>query len=71
MALMSAPEASAFESDLRTIQASIRAGVTHAYARRKDSHWELWHEFCLSQHIDPFLSGTKDPVPLLQVFAAR
>ena len=71
MALMPASKANEFESDLIAIQATMRSGVTDAYANRKDSHWTLWCDFCESQRLDPFLRNTVDAVPYLQIFGAR
>ena len=63
--------ANVFESDLRLIQEAIRSRVTNEYAKKKDTYSELWNTFCVSQSLSPFLRGTKDPVPYLQVFGVR
>ena len=49
----------------------MRRRVQEAYAVRKDKHWVIWDDFCVSHNFDPFLCGVKDPVPYLQVFGAR
>jgi hypothetical protein len=60
-----------FESYLVIVQEAVRSGVTTAYSKRKDSHWELWNSYCEENCLDPFLRGTSDPIPFLQVFAAQ
>ena len=52
-------------------QKAIRSGVTNEYDKKKDKHWELWNTFCVLQSLDPFLRGTKDLVPYLQISGAR
>jgi hypothetical protein len=71
MALMSSAARSKFESYLGIVKEEVRSGVTNAYTKRKDSHWTIWVEYCEQSHLDPFLRGTTDPIPFLQVFAAQ
>ena len=66
---MSTAAANVFCSDLSTVQKEMQSCVTAAYSRKKDGHWILWHDFCLSQSINPFLTRIRDPIPYLQVFA--
>ena len=68
---MPADKADAFEADLVALQATMRRRVEEAYAARKDKHWVIWHDFCVSHNFDPLLRGVKDPIPYLQVFGAR
>lgn len=62
-------KANVFQADLRLVEKAMRSSVTEAYSKRKDKHWQVWHDFCLHYGIDPFLREAADPVPYLQVFA--
>ena len=68
---MPAAAAHAFYADLSTVQTEMRSSVTEGYSKKKDAHWQCWFDFCVSQGLDPFLRGSTDPVPYLQVFGAR
>ena len=68
---MSTAKANVFCSDLSTVQKEMQSCVTPEYSRKKDGHWILWIDFCVSQAINPFLTGIQDPIPYLQVFAQR
>ena len=63
--------ANVFRTDLLTSKEAVAAGVTAAYSKKKDTHWNCWKEFCEDSGLDPFLLCTKDPIPYLQVFAVR
>lgn len=66
------PEISdAFRRDYRVVQLTLRSAVVPGRAQSSDVHWDVWLQFCASLGIDPFLRTTTDPIPLLQVFAAR
>ena len=60
-----------FRIDLGLVKEAERAGVTSAYTKKKDTHWEVWLNFCEKVRIDPHLTAIVDPVPYLQVFGAR
>ncbi len=60
-----------FLSDLGFVEEEVRSGVDPSYANKKDTHWDVWVEYCRKCCIDPFLHGTEDPIPYLQVFARR
>ena len=59
-----------FHVDLGLVKEAERAGVTSAYTKKKDTHWEVWLNFCEKVRIDPHLTAIVDPVPYLQVFGA-
>lgn len=65
------PALDEFQSDLGLVKEAMRASVTPAYARRKNAHWQLWIQFCVSINIDPYLKFIDDPVPYIQVFGQR
>jgi hypothetical protein len=54
--------------DLRTVDESIKSGVTTERAKAMDSHWTRWDAFCVAHNIGPYLQTWSDPVPILQVF---
>ena len=60
-----------FESDLRVVEAEVRAGVTEKYSKTKDSHWRIWETYCQKIRIDPFLIDIEDHIPILAVFQTR
>ena len=35
-----------FRIDLGLVKEAERAGVTSAYTKKKDTHWEVWLDFC-------------------------
>jgi hypothetical protein len=61
----------AFRNSLGTVQRQIRDGVVSTHSRAADNHCQRWETFCHQDSLDPFLLGLQDPVPALQVFAAR
>ena len=71
MAQMPTLDANVFLADLGLAQEAVTAGVTPAYAARKDAHWVIWLQFCTRFKLDPFLSNIEDPVPFLTVFAQQ
>ena len=58
-------------ADLSLVQAAVRSSVVPGRAAAADLHWERWAKFSASLSLDPDLSALADPVPILQVFAAR
>ena len=60
-----------FLADLGAAQEAVRAAVVDKRARSSDSHWRLWLEFCAEHAVDPWFAEGTDPIPYLQVFAAR
>ena len=68
---MPRPERDDFLSDLGFVEEEVRSGVDPSYANKKDTHWDVWVEYCRKCCTDPFLHGTEDPIPYLQVFARR
>ena len=71
MALMSRTDRDEFRSNIGLVEEAVRAGVDPAYARKKNTHWEVWLEYCSTVKIDPHLEGIEDPIPYLQVFGHR
>jgi len=71
MAVMHPSSADVFQSDLIACAEKVKAGVTKAYTRKKDCHWDAWHQYCLENSIDPFLRDSTDKIHYLQVFALR
>ena len=67
------PPAAANElrADLGLVQAAVRSGVVPGRASAADRHWQIWVTFATSLSIDPWLCDVVDPIPILQVFAAR
>jgi hypothetical protein len=61
----------AFLRDLRNAQAAARAGIVSSRATSNDNSWKMWADFCHDLLVDPWLTGTTDPILLLQVFAER
>lgn len=61
----------AFRTDLGAAQTAVQAGVVDDRARVAASHWNLWLDFCTKHSMDPWFRQGDDPVPYLQVFAAR
>ncbi len=49
----------------------MRSGVVSSRATAADRHWDIWLAFSDALGIDPGLQHFHDPVPVLQVFAAR
>ena len=68
---MPPPQRGEFKAGLRAAEGEVRAGAIESYAEKKDSHWNLWLEFCLQRKLDPFLRNWEDPIPVLQVFARQ
>ena len=66
---MSPALANKFETDLAVVEVTTRNAATAAYTFGKNSHWNLWNEFCNAHCVDPFLNGTNNHIPSLQVFA--
>ena len=62
---------SEFTRDLGAAQAAVRAGVVDQRTRNANSHWLLWVDFCAECSVDPWFHDGQDPIPYLQVFAAR
>ena len=50
---------------------AFRAGTVPARARSKDNTWIRWCDYCEGLGVDPMLDDVVDPIPFLQVFAAR
>ena len=61
----------AFRADLGLVQDAMRSGVVASKASAADRQFQRWLEFCASHSVDPWFSQGDDPVPYLQVFAAR
>jgi hypothetical protein len=53
------------------VQQQIAAGVVPSRERAAENHWSRWETFCEQHSLDPFLFELEDPVPMLQIFAAR
>lgn len=65
-------ETDAFEIDAGLVAEEVRRSVCTGYRKKKNRHCEVWHDYCLSENIDPDLRYiTRDPILCLQVFAAR
>lgn len=58
-------------AELSLIKTAATKGISSGRTASTDSSWTIWAEFCLALACDPFLRGIADPVPLLQIFAAR
>ena len=63
--------ANELRADLGLVQAAVRSGVIPGRASAADRHWQIWVTFATSLSIDPWLFDVVDPIPILQVFAAR
>jgi hypothetical protein len=61
----------ALRNSLGLVQQQIAAGVVPSRERAAENHWARWETFCEQHSLDPFLFKLEDPVPMLQVFAAR
>ncbi len=57
--------------ELRTIKAHAAYGISANRAGADATTWDIWTDFCISLHCDPYLSTIDDPIPLLQIFADR
>ncbi|KAL7577853.1 hypothetical protein ACA910_010599 [Epithemia clementina (nom. ined.)] len=71
VAALPADLAHGFRDDLSTIDHAVRAGIVPSRAAAADRQWERWIQFCESIHVDPWLTEHADPIPFLQIFAAR
>ena len=49
----------------------VDTAIVDKQARAASKHWDLWVEFCEAHAVDPWFPKGDDPVPHLQVFAAR
>ena len=63
----------AFELDVSALQKTVQTSVCPQYSNKKDRHWKVWNDYCVSEGIDPLLRAplTRDPLIYLRVFAAR
>jgi hypothetical protein len=59
------------QHELGAIKAVAAGGISTSRASGADTTWDIWAEFCHSLYCDPFLSAIDDPLPILQIFAAR
>jgi hypothetical protein len=50
---------------------AFQAGIVPTRARSRNATWILWSSYCATLSVDPMLSNVADPIPFLQVFAAR
>ena len=64
-------QADELSADLGLIRKAVRSGVVPGRASAANQHWQLWLAFAEGLGIDPDLTNFRDPVPVLQVFAAR
>jgi len=71
MAIMHPAVRDEFRTDLGLVQDQVRSGVVESTAKKAESAWDLWLGFCASLPLDPYFSDGGDPIPYLQVFAAR
>ena len=74
MAACSPSARDAFLTDLRTVKAEARSGLSAKQATDKDSHWMQWKAFVSTlQGVDPYLNCIEPHlhIPFLQVFAHR
>lgn len=71
MAIMHPAIRNEFSRDLGLVQAAVRAGVVEQRSNTADRQWQLWLDFCATLSVDPWFREGHDPVPYLQVFAAR
>ena len=60
-----------FRADYSLAMQAFRAGTVPARTRSKDNTWLRWCGYCEELGVDPMLDSVEDPIPLLQVFAAR
>jgi hypothetical protein len=58
-------------NELSAIKETIAFGLSAGRSTSNSTTWSIWSEFCHSLAQDPFLSDISDPIPLLQIFAAR
>ena len=63
--------ADALRADLGLVQDQIGAGVIPSRDRADQRIWDVWCKFAASIGLDSYLSSLCDPVPILNVFAAR
>ena len=68
---LSPAAATELRADLGLVNQAVRAGVVPGRAAAADRHWQQWLAFAASVNVDPWLHSVLDPIPLLQVFAAR
>jgi len=61
----------ALETDLVAIQEAVVNGVTTKTAKSKDTHWQIWNDFCLHTDIDPILKVYSNVAPFQQIFAPQ
>ena len=61
----------AFSNDLFTAQEAVRTGVVDKRSKSSSAQWKSWLEFCQELSVDPWFSDDQDPIPYIQVFAAR
>ena len=55
MSSLDAPVRLLFSSDFRSAQEDVQAGVIPSRATVADNHWDLWHQFCTSLHVHPYI----------------
>ena len=60
-----------FRADLSTAQAAVRSGVVVKRSSAASRQWHRWVAFCSAHSVDPWFPEGDDPIPYLQVFAAR
>jgi hypothetical protein len=58
-----------FLRDLRSAQAAARAGIVSSRAAANDRSWKIWADFRRDLLVDPWLTGTADPILLLAYHA--
>jgi hypothetical protein len=57
--------------ELYAIKQAARHGISQSCIGGNDIAWNTWVPFCHSLHQDPWLQHIEDPLPLLQIYAAR
>ena len=60
-----------FIRDFSLAQQEVQYGVTSKRSATEDNMWDVWTTYCHHLGVDPLLSDTPDPVPILQVYARR
>jgi hypothetical protein len=57
--------------ELCAIKEDAKRAISYGRASGTTTSWTIWSDFCLSLSCDPLLHDIDDPMPLLQIFAAR
>ncbi len=71
MEMMPCPIADIWRSDFDAFTAAMQRGVVGDRVTSDRTNWAKWADYCHSLRVPANLTGIKDPVPLLQVFAHR